>query len=511
MLTFLKTLIAGRSRQASTAQNIVWNYIGYLYQVGISFGLTAYITRHLAVPEYGLFLFVMSLSSTLYLLDMGISSVLVQAYVAEASHENAEGLNALLSTSFVALGVLGAAGAAIFSGIAALLPGPFKIPGAYLHEASIVFLIAACIVLVSFPGMAVEQAYQASNRFDRINHVQLISTTVQAVLSIYVLAAGFRIVGLALAVLAATVLRLALLGAALPACVPGARLTLHRFEWDRLKPLIAVSKWAFLQNLSASLFDLLVWTMIGALGSMRDAALYGLASKLPAQFKNLVDKGANVALPLLSNAHARNDAAALQRTYLSFQKLIFGASIPFLLLGCYFARPLIELWAGRPYGDAAPVMQWLLLAAFAHAVAYSSDLLLYACSKIKEAASISIWSGTVSVVSALLLVGRFGAVGLAAGLAISQLVLHAGWFTLAASRLSGTRLRAITRVWIDGVAVPFALMAAEVLLIAMTSARWPELWILAAAVVSGATYLAVWFPRTAMPLYRQQMAGALQP
>src|SRR6185312_16793598 len=66
---------------AHAAASVAWNYAGYACQIAFNLGLTWYIVRKISVVEYGLFLFIMSLSSTLYMLDMGISSVLVQALV----------------------------------------------------------------------------------------------------------------------------------------------------------------------------------------------------------------------------------------------------------------------------------------------------------------------------------------------------------------------------------------------------------------------------------------------
>jgi len=167
MLELVKTIVGGRMMRRSTARSIAWNYAGYIYQIAINFGLTAYVVRYIAVTEYGLLLFVMSLSNILYLMDMGISSVLVQAYVAAAESGEDDRLNNLIGTTFIALTALGMVGVLIFTGIAASLPGPFKIPQTYLHEASLVFVIAALIILVGLPSIALEQAYQASERFDR--------------------------------------------------------------------------------------------------------------------------------------------------------------------------------------------------------------------------------------------------------------------------------------------------------------------------------------------------------
>lgn len=346
-----------------TVRNIVWNYAGYAYQIAINIGVTWYIVRRVTVVEYGLFLFVMSLSATLYLLDMGISSVLVQAYVEASVLGGRDRVNDLLSSAFVSLTALGAVGLVVFSGIAIALPGPFKIPQANLHEAFWIFIVAALIIQVSFPAIAIEQAYQASHRFDRTNQIQLIASTVQGGLSVAVLVAGYGIVALAAVQLISSVLRIVLLAAALPSSIPGIRVSLVRFQWMLMKPLFRLSKWAFLHNLSAYFFDMFIWLILGSFASMRDAALFGLGGKLPRQVWNLVDKGANVAMPLMSQSAVGDETDRLRHDYLKTQQLVFGAVLPFVVLGCLFARPLIVIWAGAKYADAAIVMQWLSIAA----------------------------------------------------------------------------------------------------------------------------------------------------
>ena len=385
MLTYIKDILGGRASRKNTVRSIAWNYVGYLYNIAITFGLTSYLVRRIPVGEYGLFLFVMSLSGVLYLLDMGISNVLVQAYVAAAESSDKARFSNLMGSVFIALLALGGLGVLIFSGIALTLPGPFNIPRQYLHEAAIIFFISALVIQVGLPSNAMEHAYQASHRFDRLNQIQLLLTTVQMVLYVSVLAAGYRIVALALVLLGMSALRLFLLIAALPGSVPGARLNIFRFSWISFKPLIQLSKWAFLNNIGTYLFDLFVWIILGSFGSMKEAAMFGLASKAPKQLWNLVDKGTNVMLPILSRSFARRNLANLQRSYIRTQKLVFGAILPFIVLGCCFARPMIEVWAGEQYAEAAVVMQWLLIAAFSHAMSYPSDQLLYAGGEVKEA------------------------------------------------------------------------------------------------------------------------------
>src|SRR6266568_7084381 len=192
MIRMLGAVVGDDKENRSTAHSVAWNYAGYAYQLAINLALTSYIVRYIAVPEYGLLLFVMSLSSILYLLDMGISSVLVQAYVGAVAEGDGTRRNDLISTVFWALTALGFVGVLIFSGIAAILPGPFNLPAQYIHEAALIFVVAALVVLVGLPTIAIELAYQASHRFDRINRIQIVTSTIQIALSVVAIAAGFR-------------------------------------------------------------------------------------------------------------------------------------------------------------------------------------------------------------------------------------------------------------------------------------------------------------------------------
>lgn len=456
------------------------------------------------MPEYGLLLFVMSLSASLYLLDIGMSYVLVQPYVVALRSHDRTYLNDLLGTTFVALAFLGTVGALILAGLSQLLPGPFNIPHPYIHEASTIVIVSAFAIQFGLPTAAIEQIYQASHRFDRLNQFQLLTSTVQMVLSVAVLAAGFRIVALALVQFVVTALRLLVLAVALPGTVPNARLSLTRFQWRLLRPLIGLGKWMFLTRISICALELLVWTVLGALASMREAALFGLASKLPTQLWNLVDRGSNVFLPSLSKSSAEADWSMLRLTYLKIQKLVFGAVLPFVVLGCVFARPLIQVWAGAQYIGAAPAMQWLLLALFAHAVAYPSYQLLYVCAQLRKGTVITFWSVIMSAACCLLPGWHYRAAGLAAAVALPPLLITCCWLTPLACRLTHTTPRVLLRVGFSGLTWPLIALSAEV---ALVLGLWPLLspfWLVFAAIVSGGVYLGVWGVYTGLPLYRNQ-------
>jgi O-antigen/teichoic acid export membrane protein len=489
------------NRQHSIARSVAWNYLGIACESLAGLVLIGYVVRRISVAEYGLLLLAMSLCSMMFLLDLGLSNLLVQAYIA-AAKDSWQKLSDLLSTAFVALTALGTLGLLVFGSIALNLPGPFKIPHEYIREASIVFILVAIATQLSLPTMALEYVYQAFHRFDRINQVQVVTATVRIVLTVVLLAAGYGVVALAFVQTLLSLSRLLLLLIALRWSVPGVHLDIQRFDWNLLKPLLRPGGWAALDNSVRQLASISDSFILGVFGSMGSVALFGIGGKLPTQLSNVVTRGAIVILPSLAKHHADADLRQLRRVYLNAQKLVFTGVLPAVVLGCLCARPLIQVWAGTAYIGAAAVMQWLLLATFSLAMEYSSDLLLYACGEIKTAARIATFESVANVAVSLMLVSHYGALGLAAGTAITHIVINVFWYTPAACRAAGIRTSELVREMIAGHAWPFVLLIMAVLIISLAWLTMPPVGVLIVAVISGIAYFAMWGIRTAIPMWR---------
>lgn len=494
--------------RGATVRNITWNYFGHFCQIAVNIGLTSYIVRRLSVPEYGLFLFVMFLSSTLDLLDLGISSVLVQRYIAASLNPEKNSLRELISTVFATSAVMGAIGAAILLGLSLVLPGPFNIPREYVHEASLVFIASACRVFIGFANLAFEPLFQSVNRFDRVNQIQLAGSGLTLVCSVSVLYFGYGIVALATVQCAAITLQFLLSLAFFHSAFPAAQINLFYFRWVTLKGLLSQSKWAFLNNATSYFLEIFVWTILGSLTSMREAALFGLATKLPNQLWYLVDRGAGVSLPLMSESALSNNLVSLRKTYLKAQRLVFGLILPFIVLGSVFAHPLFQVWAGKAYAGSAVVMQWLLIASLAHAVLYTSDLLLYSFGQFRRAALISSSGGIMTLGIAFILVPRHGAAGMAFSIAVVQVLVVCTWFTFEACKYAHVSFTVLASEMMRGLGLPTAIMISGICVVLALWHYLSSAWLVIAGVALGFSYFAVWGRLTALPLYRQSFEGS---
>lgn len=492
-------------RGGKTLHNIAWNYSGHIFKLAINFGLTFLIVRRLSVTEYGIFLLISSLSSSLYLLDLGLSSILVQAYVAASLNRDKRLLNELIATVIVAAASLGSLGAVVLIALSFMLPGPINIPPEYIRETSLVLIASGGTFLFGFLDTAFEPLYQSANRFDRINQIQLAGTVLILIATVVLLHLGYGIVALAVIQSAAAALQLLLSIVFFRSTLPDAAIDLTCFHWCVLKPLLNLSKWAFLNNISAYLLEIFIWTILGTFGSMRDAALFGLAAKIPKQLWSLVDRGAGVCLPLLSKYAMSGEPGELRQIYLKAQRFILGASLPFVVLGIVFARPLIHVWAGAAYTPAATVLQWLLLAFLGHALLYVSDLLLYASGHIRKAAVISAAGGLITLAVALALVHRFGAAGMSFSMALIQVAFICTLFTLEACKFARIPLGTFLRETVAGLGLPATILMCGLGPVLVFWRYFSSGWLVLLGILLGTAYFAIWGFRTALPLYHDSL------
>ena len=460
------------------------------------------------MAEYGLFLFMFALAGALYLLDLGMSNLLVQRYVSAARDDSGRSLSNALSTAFVTLTGLGAIGVVVLVALSMALPGPFHIPAVYLGEARFMLVLAALTVQAGMSATALDHVYQAFERYDRLNQLQLIVLAARVTLTVLALSAGYGVVALAAINLAITLLRLLALWLGLPSITHGARLRLAHFDWTLLKNMLRNCGWSSLDDISAHVANISDQAILGAFSTMGAIAMFGVGGKLPRQIEALVVKGTVVTLPSLSMHHLNEDEARLRTLFENAHRLIFTAVLPVVVLGCVCARPLLEIWAGIAYVDAAPVMRWLLVAAFSVVIYYPSDLLLYARGQVKTAARIRVCSSLANIALSVLLVSRLGAVGLAIGTAVTHAFFNLGWYTPAACRAAGISVSTLTRAVIKGIGIQVSLLGIEVVLLYALLHVLTPIWFVLTAIACGIAHLALWAVQTAMPMWRNERVRA---
>jgi O-antigen/teichoic acid export membrane protein len=495
----------------SFVRSVSWNYLGYFCEFAAGVLLLAYIVRRIPVQDYGIYLLAQSIAGFLYILDFGLSNVLVQLYVSAATSKGITEVSRLASTLFVALLAVSSLGAAVLSLAALAVPHAIKLPSAHTALAVRVLIVAAFTVPLTMPALALEHLCQAFHRFDRVNQIQIGVVALRVVLTVAAMSAGKGIVGLA--AVQAVVAAARLLGLWVAARGEISGLSFHRLRFDgfRVREAIKASGWAFGDDLSRRIGMSSESVILAGLGSFSQVAMFGMGSKLPAHIFHFAVRGFSVMMPSLSRHYNEGDTAQLRESYRNAYRVCLTGLLPLVLFMAICSRQLVEVWAGAAYRDAGPVLAWLLLLALSQVVEFPSDLVLYSHDRIRQAARFSVAETVGKIAFALALVVPFGAAGVAAGVAVWHWCVNLFGYLPEACQVAEMRPQELWREALSGSggqgttgsgAGQVAVFAAGALALYVGSRHLPAAAVFVACAAVCAIYAAVWLACTARPMWK---------
>ncbi len=486
----------------SLVRSVSWNYLGYFCELIAGVLLFAYVVRHISVEDYGLFLLAQSIAAFLFLLDFGLSNVLIQVYVSTRVSGGMTDVSRLASTLLVSLFGIGALGVAVLSLLAMLVPKMINLPIGQTHVVLQVVILSAVGAQLSLTALPLDHLYQAFHRFDRINQVQVAIVVLRVALTVIVLALGKGIVALAAVQVVLSLARLLALWTVAHASIDGLTLALFHFDLFRVGKVLKASGWAFGDDISRRIGMNSESLILAGLGSFRQVALFGMASKLPAHLYQFAARGVSVILPSLSRNHAEGDAAQLRVTYQNAYRVCLTGFLPLVVYAAICSRQLVQVWAGVAYLGAAPVLVWLLVLGMSRVLELPSELVLYSHDRIRQAAGFSVIETVGKILFALALVVPFGAAGVAAGVAVWHWCVNLFFYLPAACRVAAIRPLDLWRGCVAGGFVQVATFIFGVVALSACSRSLTPLEVFAALAVVCLMHGGIWLWVTALPIWK---------
>jgi O-antigen/teichoic acid export membrane protein len=497
----------GSGAGVSFVRSVSWNYLGYICEFAAGVLLLAYVVRRVSVEDYGIYLLAQSLAAFLYLLDFGLSNVLVQLYVAAFTSKGMAAVSRLASSLFVALLALGTLGAVALSLAAMAVPELVKLPAAQTSLALRVLVVAAFTVPLTMPSMALDHLCQAFHRFDRINQVQIAMVVLRVGLTVAVLEAGKGIVGLAVVQAVVALVRLLGLWAAARGGVQGFHFHPLRFDLARVGAALRAGGWAFGDDVARRAGTNSAPAILAGLSSFGQVAMFGLGGRLPAHLFQFAARGLSVMMPSLARHYNESDTERLRESYRNAYRVCLTGLLPLAVFAAICSRQLMEVWAGVAYRAAGPVLAWLLLLALSQVLEFPSDLVLYSHDRIRQAARFSAIETVALVVAALALARPFGAAGVAAGVALAHWCVNLFGYLPEACRVAKMRPWELWRAALGGfggrqAVGQSAAFAAGAAALWVGAHRLTPVEVFVACIAVGALYAAVWAACTLRPMWK---------
>jgi O-antigen/teichoic acid export membrane protein len=448
-------------RQPSLGRNVISNWAALAFGILVSFFLSPFVVRHLGSTGYGVWVLIVSLTSYLQFVDLGVRNAVTRFISKFHAQGDDQSASRILSTALVFFGLAGLL--AVIAGAMATLFAIrlFNIPGIYQRQVKIALFLAGANVAAWLIKGAFAGCLAGLQRFEAMNAIEVALGAARAVGVVLTLKFGGGLVGLALVELAYSVAGcLAQLSLSFR-IYPHLRIRLGLFTRRHLAMILSFSVFSFLLDIALELIYYTDVLIIGVFLPIGEMAFFSIAANPRNYSRSLVAGLANAMTPAASKLEAQtrhDDLKGFLRVGARNASLIMlPIAVTFILRG----RTFIDLWMGGEYGElCGHVLRILFLAVLFNAACQVAQSVVLGIGKHKAVVPVLLAQGICNLVLAFALVRSKGIVGVAWATTIPSLatsVLFWPWFM---RRTLGFPIRDfVMSAWVrPGVAVlPFAL------------------------------------------------------
>lgn len=386
-----------------------------------------FVVHTLGDRMYGAWALVASLLGYTGLLELGLSQAILRYISRSLGSEDKNECNRVFNTALWIYSVLGGAALLVTGAMATLAPEFCKSP----EDASLfwkVILILGVSLSLQFPVRVFKGVLQANLRYDLMAWLDLLTLTLRTTLVIVVLELGGRLLGLAwvtfLGSLPSAVLTVYLAFKKLPFL----RLDLSYWGRATTKTLLSYSAYSFMGHIADILRFQADNVVVGAFLGLSAVTHFSIAGKLDKYFKDLVSAVLYIFPSMFSRLEGAQDIEGIRKVFFLGSRISLCVA-GFLAFGIIaWGKPFITRWMGAQYLDAYPVVVVLGLSTFFAVSQTPSVGLVYGTSKHKFYAYMTSAEGLLNLALSLILVQRYGIMGVAVGtmipMALSKLVVQ---------------------------------------------------------------------------------------
>jgi O-antigen/teichoic acid export membrane protein len=385
--------------------------------VASSFFLAPFVIHSLGDRWYGLWVLVGSFIGFYGLLDFGISSA-TQRYLAHAlPRRDPDELNTIVAASLAMFCGISLIAVVITLGVVVLAPFFIADPQ-NLATFRVVSFILGLDFAISLPFYTQHGILAANLRFDYASLIQIGKIILRTALFFFFLSIGYGIVSLAVLSLLVNFCGYAAVTALAHRMAPWLRLRRKHFAYSKMRELIGFGVYTFIGQIAGTIkFRLDNIVIAGTIG-LGPVTHFNIATKLNNYFFNALGSLVPSSASVYAGYHARGEIHQIRDKFLILARIntilgMLGAGAVLI-----FARPFIALWVGPQYLDAFVPLVIIVLGRIPSILQSPAVGVIYAMARQKFTAYVNLGEALVNLALSLLLVHRYGIVGVALGTAI---------------------------------------------------------------------------------------------
>jgi len=396
--------------------------IQFFANVIVGLAITPFIIHSLGDRMYGLWMIVGSFLGFYGMFDFGLVSA-VQRYISKAiGNKDHEETNKIINTSIFLFLIIGLI--VLLITMIIVLFAPFFLKN--ISEINLfrqVIITLGLSVAVGFP-MRVFSAILISNiRYDIYTSVELFKLFIRTVLAVIFLKAGYGILALALITFGVEVIGYIVKFILVKIMFNYVILSKTLVDKTKIKSLFKYSIVTFIIQISDRLRSGVDNFVIAVFLGLSFVTPYSIAFNLKQYLGNFITSTIGLTMPVFSQYEANGDYVSIREKFMFITKLSSYLSIFIGGTLIIFGQAFIERWVGKEYLSSYPVLVVLLIPSIIASMQSPSVQLLYGISKHNFYAVSNAIEGVANFILSIVLVKKFGIIGVALGTAIPMTVV----------------------------------------------------------------------------------------
>jgi len=404
--------------------NIIWNFTSFFANLLISFFLARFILGQIGSVKYGIWVLVGSFLGYAGLMDLGISTAIVQRIAGSVAKGNREEIQDIITTAtslFSLIGLLVFLICFLFSAIDASF---FNVPLELGKSFSFLLIMLGGGVGFSFLGRVHLGILRALERFDIVNIIILIQMCFQVLFIVLFLKHSIIVLGIIYAALNIAVNLSYMIATKM--LLPSYRFASVNFNLPTMRYLGGYGFFAFLIVLADRFRFYTDSIIIGHYLGATAITIFYFGNRMVEIFRDVLGRISGPFLPAFSRYNGANYQGASQEAFIRSSHIT--AIFTFLIGGSLIVSgyPFLTVWIGDKLVSITPCYLVLVIITVPTTVALAQAIsisFLYGTNRHRYLAYWTLFEGLANLILSILLVRKMGIFGVALGTALPMIVV----------------------------------------------------------------------------------------
>ncbi|MBI5742126.1 MAG: oligosaccharide flippase family protein [Nitrospirae bacterium] len=439
--------------------NAIANWGGYIINIAIAFFLSPFLVHTLGDTKYGIWSIVAALSGYMSLLEMGIGSALTRYVSKFQSSSDKENLLSSVNSALFLYAIIAGFILLLSPVTAAIVVRLVTVEENLKDIIKLLVIITSVNVSFLIISSTFRGIFQGLQRYDIINTTQVVIGICRAILFYLFLSQGYGLISMGIIALAGSFSLLFISYLFMRKKYSFIHFDLKKVSRFGLRSIFTYSAYTFINMIANQLTNYTGSFVIGYFMGAAAITYFSIAWSLTEYLKQFCMAFTRVFIPAISEYEAIGDYETIRKLYISGTKYTLIIVILFCLGIMMLGEPFIALWMGSKYSSSsAPVLIILIISQLFELPQLISYSVLFGLSKHKKLSYASLISAIVNFLLSIILVRKFGLIGVALGTAIPQIVLYGIFVPFYTNRNLKLSIRLFVRKTYMKVIIPAVLL-----------------------------------------------------